>query len=41
MYGRSLLTCSKSCAGKASSGKYELLYDIKDRLKEVAKLWKK
>ena len=36
-----ILTCSKSCAGKASSGKYPLLYDINIRLEEVSKLWKK
>ncbi len=29
------LTCSKSCQGKAGSGKYPLLYNINDRLIEL------
>lgn len=33
------LTCSKSCAGKLSSNKYPLLYDIEERLNDVEKLW--
>jgi hypothetical protein len=36
-----LILCSKSCIGKASSGKYPFLYNIYDRLAEVEKLWKK
>lgn len=36
-----ILTCSKSCAGKASSGKYKYLYDLNQRLNEVEKLWLK
>jgi len=34
-----VLTCSKSCAGKASSGKYTYLYDLDSRLSEVEQLW--
>ncbi len=34
-----VLTCSKSCAGKASSGTYPYLYDMNERLTEVEKLW--
>jgi hypothetical protein len=34
-----ILTCGKTCAGKASSFKYPYLYDLNDRLKEVEKLW--
>lgn len=29
------LTCSKSCAGKMSSGKYKPLYCVDDRIKEL------
>ncbi len=36
-----ILTCSKSCAGKASSGKYTYLYNLENRLHEVEKLWLK
>lgn len=36
-----ILTCSKSCAGKASSGKYHYLYNLENRLHEVEKLWLK
>lgn len=36
-----ILTCSKSCAGKASSGAYTYLYQLNDRLIEVESLWKK
>ncbi|MBO7715542.1 MAG: HNH endonuclease [Methanobrevibacter sp.] len=32
---RCLLTCSKSCAGKASSNKYPLMYKIENRLQEL------
>lgn len=34
-----ILTCGKTCAGKASSFKYPYLYDLNNRLKEVEKLW--
>lgn len=36
-----ILTCSKSCAGKASSNKYPCLYDLQERLIVVNTLWKK
>lgn len=32
---RVYITCSKSCAGKAGSGKYKMLYNIEDRLKNT------
>lgn len=32
------LTCCKSCCGKASSGKYDQLYDVNDRFLEIKKL---
>ena len=36
-----ILTCSKSCAGKAGSINYPFLYKIEDRLQEVEQFWKK
>lgn len=30
-----ILSCSKSCSAKAGSGKYQFLYKMEDRLKEV------
>lgn len=36
-----ILTCSKSCAGKASSGKYKILYNSKARIDYVKTLWLK
>ena len=36
-----LLTCSRSCSSKASSGKYKFLYNLQDRLNEVEKFWLK
>lgn len=36
-----ILTCSRSCAGKAGSGKYPFLYKMDERLAELEQFWKK
>ena len=36
-----ILTCSRSCASKASSGCYKFLYDLDDRLKQVNDMWRR
>lgn len=35
------ITCSKSCAAKLGSGKYKSLYQVKDRLAELDRIWLK